>query len=594
MRKPKRSRRQDVSMAVRSEVAYDTLLRTAISSTAHPDRAKLLGALRARDYKTLLDWADRPTPQLYESTSSYFEDCQISALIRKYPFTSAEVPGLNPEATALQKFRSAEHKCKWQNRKLTARRKRWDDRAQLYAWARKYIERVIGIAPPLETIYGKCDITSGASLGVHGSKTNVARKIFAKHWTCTPSALQHAIPSLWANAQVRDCILPGAIKCYDPVLFVERVREKVKFVNYNQISFVPKTAKTHRSIAVEPFLNGFVQKGVDDHLRDCLRRIGIDLSDQGRNRSLARLGSVQGFNPYCTIDLSAASDSLSVEAVRSLLPPDWFEFLSEIRADQYLLPDGSVHTYEKFCSMGNGFCFPLQTLVFASICHACARFCSDDDDFSVYGDDIIVRQNCALLVVETLRDLGFRTNVDKTFITGPFRESCGADWYEGQDVRPVHLDERLTDVRQLFAFHNSCLRSQRVELFTTELRPVLRSFGGSNYLRPGREPGDTAYSVPLDVAMNSPYVTWGRDSQAWRWREIRSRPTSDLFRLDEIGYANILMLAAMRGANSAQPFTLRHSTTPTSVTVSRPWQDEYHGNRVVSRPKGVVSGQSVK
>jgi hypothetical protein len=371
------------------------------------------------------------------------------------------------------------------------------------------------------------------------------------------------------------------------------VRAKVKFVNHNLISFVPKTAKTHRSIAVEPFLNGFVQKGIDQHLRDCLRRIGIDLSDQAHNQSLARLGSVQKSNPYCTIDLSAASDSLSTEAVRLLLPPEWFEFLNDVRASQFMLPDGTVHQYEKFCSMGNGFCFPLQTLVFASICHACAMLCGDSDDFSVYGDDIIVRQNIALLVVETLRDLGFRTNVDKTFITGPFRESCGADWYEGRDVRPVYLDERLVDVRQLFAFHNSCLRSQVVELFTEELRPVIRSLGGSNFLRPGREPGDVAYSVPLDVFMNSPFAKWRRDIHTWSWKEIRSRPNSDVFRLDEIGYANILVLAAMRGANSAQPFTLRHSTTPKAVTVARPWRDAYHGNsRGPSGPKGIVSVQS--
>lgn len=561
----------ETKLAVNSEVAYDKLLRIAISSTALPDRNKLLGALRARQYNILLDWADRPSPQLYGTPSSYYEDCQISALIRKYPFTSSEVPGIAPEDHAVAKFASAEHKCKWTNRKFRARRSRWDDRAQLYAWSRGYIERVIGFEPKLDKINGKCDITSGASLGIHGNKTNIARKLFAQSWTCTPQALQYAIPALWDNSQVRDCILPGAIKCYDPVEFVRLVREKVKFVDYNKISFVPKTAKTHRSIAVEPFLNGFVQKGTDMYLRECLKRVGIDLSDQTPNQQLAKLGSKGGYNPFVTIDLAAASDSMSTEVVRSLIPPAWFEYLSEIRAEKYMLPDGSYEVYEKFCSMGNGFCFPLQTLIFASVCHAAAKHCGDQDDFSVYGDDIIVRQNVALLAVEMLRDMGFRTNVDKTFITGPFRESCGADWFEGQDVRPVHLDERLVDVRQLFSFHNSCLRSRRVELFTEELRAGIRSIGGSNFLRPGRESGDTCFSVPLDEAMNSPYVFWRRDYQNWAWKEVKSSPVPDIVRLDDVGYANILMLAVLRGSDSRIPFTLRRITTAKVKKVSRPW-----------------------
>ena len=116
---------------------------------------------------------------------------------------------------------------------------------------------------------------------------------------------------------------------------------------------------------MEPLLNGFVQKGTDLEMRRLLRKVGIDLSDQSHNQRLAKRGSEGGFNPYCTIDLSAASDSLSYEVVKSFLPAEWFEYLCDIRAPRFLLA-GADHTerYEKFCSMGNGFCFPLQTLLF--------------------------------------------------------------------------------------------------------------------------------------------------------------------------------------------------------------------------------------
>jgi len=495
------------------------ILRVAIGSTTIPDKDKLLTLLRARDFHGLLEWAERPSPQMYDSPDSYFRDVQIAALIKKYPFTSKEVPGLDPEATALKKFVDSEEACMETNLKISARNKTWDPNAEFWRLGRDYISRVIGFAPDLSKIYSLCDVTGGASMGIHGDKTNVARKIFAPRWTVTPDALQYVIPALWENSQIRDCILPGAMKCYDPLDFVSRIRERCTFVDHNKISFVPKTAKTHRSIAVEPFLNGFIQKGTDQYMRACLKRHGIDLSDQTRNQELALEGTKGGTNPYVTIDLAAASDSLSIEVVRDMVPPEWYEYLNDIRAPRYIVQgEDNSEEYSKFCSMGNGFCFPLQTLVFASVCHAAMHQCGHGDDFSVYGDDIIIRQDAALLAIEMLLELGFRTNVDKTFITGPFRESCGADWYAGQDVRPVHLKKRLTDVRELFAFHNSCERSPRVSDFFTEVRPVVRSFGGGKFLRPGKEPGDSCYSVPLDVAMSSPYVRWDRTQSQWTWK----------------------------------------------------------------------------
>jgi hypothetical protein len=312
-------------------------------------------------------------------------------------------------------------------------------------------------------------------------------------------------------------------------------------------------------------------------MRERLKAFNLDLSDQTKNQRLALQGSLGGFNPYVTIDLSAASDSLSMEVVRELLPPEWFEFLDCLRAPRYMLPmTNQTSRYEKFCSMGNGFCFPLQTLIFASVVYAASRLNNaPPGDYSVYGDDIIARQSEALIVVELLRELGFRTNVDKTFITGPFRESCGADWFAGQDVRPVHYDKPLVDVRQLFALHNSTLRSRRCELFFEEFRVVLRSLGGRFFLRPGREPGDSAFSVPLDVAMSSPFVRWDRDLQRWTWSEIASRPVSDVVRLGEVEYANILMLAVLRGSDSQRPFSLRYETTPKIVRVRRHYFDDF-------------------
>jgi len=575
---PKKSdRKANTALSTAPEALYKGFLAEVLQDSNVGDRDYLLGSLRAGNFGNLLQWSDLKSPQLYDSANSYFSEVQIAALIRKYPFTSRQVPELNPEATALKKFLSAEHSCKRYNLRARLKRRRFNRHAQIYLDARKYIENTIGVKPDFTDILSHCDFTGGANTGVHGNKTNIARKIFARRWTCTPSALPYAVSALWMNIHTRDCVLPGALKCYDPELFRSRVRNKVDLVSCNKISFVPKTAKTHRSIAVEPLLNGYVQKGVDTVLKRKLKKAGIDVSDQRINQILARTGSIESDNPYCTIDLSAASDSLSTEVVKDLLPPEWFEFLADIRSPCYEL-NGRVNSYAKFCSMGNGFCFPLETLIFASVCYGVDRYVNGyaTNDFSVYGDDIVVRQNVALLVIEILRDIGFKVNTDKTFITGPFRESCGSDWYNGQDVRPVHLKQHITDLRDVFALHNSTYRSPRTELYFEKARQYLRTASGRDYLRPGREPGDTCFSVPLDTFMSSKCCNWNREQQSWRWKEILSLPVSDDMRLlGCVEHANVLMLAAMRGSDPAMPFTVRYMSRPKVAFVCRPYIDDY-------------------
>jgi len=41
-------------------------------------------------------------------------------------------------------------------------------------------------------------------------------------------------------------------------------------------------------------------------------------------------------------------------------------------------------------------------------------------------------------VISALLSIGFLVNVDKTYTSGPFRESCGKDYYEGFDVSSVY------------------------------------------------------------------------------------------------------------------------------------------------------------
>jgi hypothetical protein len=95
-----------------------------------------------------------------------------------------------------------------------------------------------------------------------------------------------------------------------------------------------------------------------------------------------------------------------------------------------------MEKYAKFSSMGNGSTFSIETIVFAAACASLGSVA-----FSVYGDDIIIEQALATPLIELLEYLGFIINRDKSYIDGPFRESCGVSCWLGQDITPRYIRE---------------------------------------------------------------------------------------------------------------------------------------------------------
>nr|WEU70928.1 MAG: RNA-dependent RNA polymerase [Hangzhou fiers-like virus 1] len=228
----------------------------------------------------------------------------------------------------------------------------------------------------------------------------------------------------------------------------------------NRITSVPKDYKKNRVIAIESLLGMFFQKGIGGLMRQSLKRVGIDLNDQGRNQLAAFVGSVDG--SLSTIDLKAASDSISHELVRQLLPPDWLAALEQVRASAGVLDSGrhrEIVPYQKFSSMGNGATFELETLIFWGICSSVLSLtAAEDRRLLVYGDDIVVPSASADLVVHVLQRCGFTPNAKKTHTAGPFRESCGKHFLSGVDVTPFYIRRPITDLGELFLLHNNLVR----------------------------------------------------------------------------------------------------------------------------------------
>jgi hypothetical protein len=212
---------------------------------------------------------------------------------------------------------------------------------------------------------------------------------------------------------------------------------------------VPKNSDIDRCACKEPDINMYLQKGVGSHIRKRLRFHGIDLNDQSINRAFARKGSIDG--SLATIDLSSASDTICIETVRLLLPPVWFEYLNSIRSQEVLV-NGEYVTTEMFSSMGNGFTFELESLLFFSIVKSVLYFEGIPGHLSVYGDDIICPSQGYELVSFVLESFGFLVNHKKSYATGFFRESCGGHYYKGEDVTPFYLKRpcrTLTDLIRL-------------------------------------------------------------------------------------------------------------------------------------------------
>jgi hypothetical protein len=155
-----------------------------------------------------------------------------------------------------------------------------------------------------------------------------------------------------------------------------------------------------------------------------------------------------------------ASDTVSYLTVMELLPSDWFEALDAVRSPVCELPDGSFKILEKFSSMGNGATFELESLIFYSLLHVVC--CVDEErTISVYGDDLICPTDCYDRVLDALSLLGFIPNKSKSFGSGPFRESCGKDYWDGTDVRPVFVKDELS-MKEVYRLHNYFVRTGRL------------------------------------------------------------------------------------------------------------------------------------
>jgi hypothetical protein len=336
----------------------------------------------------------------------------------KYPFNT----GIDREKVALSAFFEYEQRCAESNRRLCD------------AWSRPIPERYrswLRCAASLmerlfegfnlDEIVQHCYWGPGASTSMRRLNATPQNKwVQAAHMSEPVLPYKHAFEQ-WSGR-----------KFADPVI-----------VRGNKVVTVPKNAKTDRTIAIEPDWNMFFQLGFGGAIRRRLQRcFGLLRGNaQEVNQALARAGSLDGF--LATVDLKGASDTVSLALVELLVPQCVLKHLLALRSPCGVLPDGSMVTYEKISSMGNGYTFELETAIFYCLVRACSGYAR------AYGDDIVCPSSCVTQVIDFLDFCGFAVNEKKTHYSGPFRESCGGHFHSGVNVTPPYVRKPLVGPARL-------------------------------------------------------------------------------------------------------------------------------------------------
>lgn len=299
-----------------------------------------------------------------------------------------------------------------------------------------------------------------------------------------------------------------------------------------RVCLVPKDSRGPRIISCEPAEMMFIQQGIMRKLYRILEthRLTsgyVNFSDQTVNRVLACHASKEGGAELATLDLSDASDRVSLELVKRVFPTNWFEALEACRSEETVLPNSEVVKLNKFAPMGSSCCFPVEALVFWACAVASIRILIGPRypaKVYVYGDDIITDSKFFETVVSGLESVGLKVNTNKSYWKGPFRESCGGDYHYGVDVTPVRVRKYLSKSRTSLAT-NADLANLFIAKFgyadAAHLVSVIEQEG--DYVYPRSELQLPAVIRHAPGASNDVFFRrrYNQNLQRWEYRTLR-------------------------------------------------------------------------
>jgi hypothetical protein len=436
------------------------------------------------------------------------------------------------------------------------------DKMRLVKRVKREMRRLLGPIPDM--FYHEGGFGPGSTLSNPRSRSSIYEKLDIKNPTIT-----------------RDCAwfypaLPSRLRS------VWGCDDNFHFVKANRFMMVPKNYKTFRGICVEPLINAYVQRGFGLHMKKRLRRFGIDIDTaESVHKELAKAGSLGA--GYSTIDMSMASDTIAYEVIKAVLPRNWFTLLDRCRSkatdiskyfidnqdlfEEYgIIPtghssDGEADLYrlEKFSSMGNGFTFELETMLFTAIARACG-----DKTARSFGDDLIIRSSYNEPVLDALKFFGFTINIDKSFTSGSFRESCGGDYRLGISIEGETLKTEPKCIDDWYNLHNRLyVMSKKYNLDIKRTLHVIRA----------QVPKNRRYLIPEYLGTGGFFSDKPRGETVYgithyrTYRRVRYQPNKDWSEkyTDEVLLASILLGGAANGPDSGQKTAWRVEWDPVIV-----------------------------
>ncbi len=326
-----------------------------------------------------------------------------------------------------------------------------------------------------------------------------------------------------------------------------------------RVVFVPKTQTSPRVIAIEPSHMQYMQQSVKDYVYTILEshpltKRSIRFKRQDVNQRLAYTASKD--RRLATLDLKDASDRVHLHLVQRIFKTSGLlEYLEDARSLHAVLPNGTNIVLFKYASMGSALCFPVEAMVFYTLVQSAMHILDGRRPSSrsisqygklidIYGDDIIVPVEYTDFVVKYLESYALKVNVNKSFKDSFFRESCGADFYNGVPVNPVyarmvpHDNSRHWDASTIMSWNATAdlfyLRGQWI--VAQHIRDLLRQVVKRTIPR-ARKPGSglSHFSFLFDT-----HCHYDRELHNWRQKRIVFSPVKrkDQIDGDEIACLN--------------------------------------------------------
>lgn len=523
----------------RDEIAFNVALKLYESL----DTPISLGLWLRLKYGEFLGIAEAKIhPLQYEDSQAHkFElDYQAISFLRKYPNLPCQI---DKEAVALKTFLDCEKQCEETNIRLSMLCEGRSD-------APPHIRQVLWLAMgKISQILGEFDWEEfSRSTGWGPGATDVAKGAYTSGYnkfsgplSVTDNCLPLALTCINTTAPWASYISGQQPDEFEVSRPVSVLASTLATTPGGKIIFVDKDATTKRTITVSVSLNSYCQKGFGRMLRARLKRAGVDLDHQDHNQRHALLGS--RYNDRATLDAKSASDCVSTGLVRLLLPEQWFNGLNLAREQLgYLKSENRWIQFQKFSAMGNSYTFELESLIFYALQWASMKVVREasaqvnpwtgrvyPDVISTFGDDMIVPGDCVQLTEEVLSFCGFLLNKTKTHVEGPFRESCGKDYFAGILVRPIFLKERVHNAETIYKLANNIRRIAHRSGFNSSCdvrfmdcwKYTCSFLKSSEFLRVSEGYGDIGVITNLDEA-NPDLASRSRRRIGWEGWVMRS------------------------------------------------------------------------